>query len=100
MALFAGPHAVDTWSMAPMRTEGDLQASDELEFFGVKLMVKNPRLAALLNSSVGEDVQVIGQRAREAFAGADDAAAEHGVERRVLDADDSVRIRPDEVEDV
>ena len=83
-----------------MRTESDLQESDELEFFGVKLKVKNPRLAALLNSSVSEDVQVIGRRAREAFAGADDEAAEYDVERRVLDADDSVCIRLDEVEDV
>ena len=46
-----------------------VQASDgsELEFFGVKLKVKNPHLAALLNSDVNEDVQVIGRRAREAF---------------------------------
>ena len=56
--------------MAPMQAEGDLQENGELEFFGVKLKVKNPRLAALLNSSVNEDVQVIGLRAREAFAGA------------------------------
>jgi hypothetical protein len=40
-----------------------------VEFFGVKLKVNNPRLAALLNSSVNEDVQVIGLRARDAFAG-------------------------------
>ena len=86
--------------MAPPHAEGDLQESGELEFFGVKLKVKNPRLAALLNSSVNEDVQVIGLRAREAFAGADDDGAERDVEQRVRHADDSVRIRLDEVEDV
>jgi hypothetical protein len=86
--------------MAPMRTDSDLQESDELEFFGVKLKVKNPRLAALLNSSVNEDVQVIGRRAREAFAGGDDEAAEYDFEQRVLDADDSVCVRLYEVEDV
>ena len=86
--------------MAPPQTEGDLQENGELEFFGVKLKVKNPRLAALLNSSVNEDVQVIGTRAREAFTGADDERAEHDVEERVLHADDSVRMRLDEVEGV
>jgi hypothetical protein len=47
--------------MAPM------QPSDgsELEFFGVKLKVKNPHLAALLDSDIHEDVQVIGHRARQ-----------------------------------
>ena len=68
----------------------------------MKLRVKNPRLAALLNSSVNEDVQVIGLRAREALSaspGADDESAEHEVEQRVLHADDSVRIRLDEAED-
>ena len=84
--------------MAPMQSEGDLQDNGELEFFGVKLKVKNPRLAALLNSSVNEDVQVIGRRAREAFAG-DDPAAELEVAQRVLHADDSVHIRLDEAED-
>jgi len=39
-----------------------------VEFFGVKLKVNNPHLAALLNSSLTEDVQVIGRRARGAFA--------------------------------
>lgn len=86
--------------MAPMCTDSALHESDELEFFGVKLKVKNPRLAALLNSSVNEDVQVIGRRAREAFAGGDDDAAEYDVEQRVLDADDSVCVRLDEVADV
>lgn len=86
--------------MAPMQPEGDLRDDGELEFFGVKLKVKNPRLAALLNSSVNEDVQVIGRRARDAFSGADDDSAEREVELRVLHADDSVHIRLDEAEDV
>jgi hypothetical protein len=81
-------------------TDGDPRENGELEFFGVKLKVKNPHLAALLNSSVNEDVQVIGARAREAFSGAYDANAEREVEQRVLHADDSVRIRLDRVEDV
>jgi hypothetical protein len=79
--------------VAATQTEADLQENGELEFFGVKLRVKNPRLAALLNSSVNEDVQVLGQRAREAFVGADDDGTEHDVEQRVLLADDSVRVR-------
>ena len=87
--------------MAPSSAaDGDTRENGELEFFGVKLKVKNPRLAALLNSSVSEDVQVIGARAREAFSGADDARAEREVEQRVLRADDSVHIRLDGVEDV
>jgi hypothetical protein len=87
--------------MAPSSAaDGDPQANGELEFFGVKLKVKNPRLAALLNSSVNEDVQVIGARAREAFSGPDDVRAEREVEERVLHADDLVQIRLDGVEDV
>jgi hypothetical protein len=84
----------------PSTADGDPRENGELEFFGVKLKVKNPRLAALLNSSVSEDVQVIGARAREVFSGADDARAEREVEQRVLRADDSVHIRLDGVEDV
>jgi len=52
-----------------------------VEFFGVKLKVNNPHLAALLNSNVGDDVQVIGQRARDAFAG-DSRVAYEDVHRR------------------
>ena len=59
-----------------------------VEFFGVKLRVNNPHLAALLNSSVHEDVQVIGRRARDAFAG-DSRAAYEDVHRRALSADGS-----------
>jgi hypothetical protein len=81
--------------MAPM------QPSDgsELEFFGVKLKVKNPRLAALLNSDVNEDVQVIGRRARDAFKGDEESSAERDVAARMLHDDDSVIIRLDEAEE-
>jgi hypothetical protein len=65
----------------------------------VKPKVKNPRLAALPNGSVNEDVQVIGARAWEAFSGPDDVHAEREVEERVLNADESARIRLDGVED-
>lgn len=84
----------------PSAIDGDPRENGEIEFFGVKLKVKNPGLAALLNSSVNEDVQVIGARAREAFSGAHDGRAEREVEQRVLRADDSVHIRLDGVEDV
>jgi len=80
-------------------TDCDPAQCNELEFFGVKLKVKNARLADLLNSSVTEDVQVIGARARDVFATPeDDARAEHDVEQRVLHADGSVQVRLDEVE--
>jgi hypothetical protein len=87
--------------MSPSEVTDD----SELEFFGVKLKVNNPRLAALLNSDVTtEDVQVIGRRAREAFSGADDGRAERDAEQeiaeRVLNAADSVTIRVDEGEGV
>jgi hypothetical protein len=71
----------------------------ELEFFGVKLKVNNPRLAALLNSDVTDDVQVVGRRAREAFAASDGGRAEIDVAERVLHADDSVTIRVDELDE-
>jgi len=73
----------------------DVMAVDEtserpgsVEFFGVKLRVNNPHLAALLNSSVNDDVQVIGRRARDAFAG-DSRAAYEDVHGRELSADGS-----------
>jgi len=90
----------------PSTADGDPCESGELEFFGVTLKVKNPRLAALLNSSVNgdvqvnEDAQVISAREGEAFSGADDARAEREVEERVLHAGDSVHIRLDGIEDV
>jgi hypothetical protein len=86
---------------APYVTDDDSVCGNELEFFGVKLKVKNVRLAELLNSSVTEEVQVIGARARDVFATTpeDDARAEHDVEERMLHSADSVQIRPHEVED-
>jgi hypothetical protein len=77
------------------------QPSDgsELEFFGVKLKVNNPRLAALLNSGVNEDVQVIGRRAREAFRGDEESRAERDVAARMLHNDGSVVIRLDEADE-
>ena len=88
----------DISSMVHMQPPGEDEAeSGEVEFFGVKLKVRNPHLAALLNSSVHEDVQVIGRRARDAFGPADVVDDEQGVERRVLDADDSVELRFDDV---
>ena len=81
----------------------NMMAADEtsdgprgVEFFGVRLKVNNPHLAALLNSNVNDDVQVIGRRARDAFAG-DSRAAYEDVHRRELSADGStVRVISDE----
>jgi hypothetical protein len=42
--------------------------NDNLEFFGVTIKCKSAHLAALLNSSVTEDVVVVGSRAKELFA--------------------------------
>jgi len=70
--------------------------SSDVEFFGVRLKVRNPRLAALLNSNVNEDVQVIGRRARDAFGPADDSRAELEPAQRLQDAGDSVELRVDE----
>ena len=83
-----------------MDQDAEKPQPSSVEFFGVKLKVKNARLADLLNSSVTEDVQVIGARARDVFATPeDDARAEHDVQQRVLHADGSVQVRLDEVED-
>ena len=52
---------------------------NNLEFFGVTIKCKSAHLAALLNSSVTEDVVVVGQRAKDVFtveAQADDVTAE------------------------
>jgi hypothetical protein len=59
--------------MAPLRSADDepLDGS-ELEFFGVKLTVKNQHLAALLTSDVTDDVEVVGRRARDVSTGPDD----------------------------
>ncbi len=42
-----------------------MTSDGEVEFFGVHIKVKNPRLAALLNSTVTDDVVVVGKRARD-----------------------------------
>jgi len=47
-------------------------AEPDVEFFGVKLKVANPRLATLLNSSVNENVVVIGRRTYDLLARADE----------------------------
>jgi len=44
----------------------------DVEFFGIKLKVNNPRLATLLNSSVNENVVVIGRRTVDMLARADE----------------------------
>ncbi|HOT23407.1 MAG TPA: hypothetical protein PLB30_02090 [Thermoleophilia bacterium] len=55
-------------------SSADDQASgsgqNEIDFFGMKLKVANPRLAALLNSDVNESVVVIGRRTFDLLAGA------------------------------
>ncbi len=40
----------------------------ELEFFGARLKVRHPRLAALLSSVVEEDVRVVGRVAPSALS--------------------------------
>ena len=83
--------------MASLESADDVASEhNEVEFFGVKLKVRDPRLAALLNSDVTDEVQVIGQRVRDAISG--DDADEVVVERRALRADDAVILRQGEVE--
>lgn len=48
--------------------------ADNVEFFGVKLKVHNPRLAALLNRDVTNDLVVIGQKTRDLMVAAEDEA--------------------------
>ena len=48
-----------------------MNRAGEVEFFGVKLKVNNPRLAELLNSDMTDEVHVVVRRARGVFA-ADD----------------------------
>jgi len=83
-----------------MDRDADKPQPSSVEFFGVKLKVNNPRLAALLNSSVNEDVQVIGRRARSAFAVDSRAEFEdaHRDRRGPEDRDGSVVDRLDEAE--
>jgi hypothetical protein len=42
--------------------------SSEVEFFGMRIKVKDPKLAELLNSDVSENVVVIGRRTRDLFS--------------------------------
>lgn len=57
--------------------ESELMAEDssEVEFFGIRIKVKDPRLAALLNSDVTDDVRVVVERARGAPDGEADQLA-------------------------
>ncbi len=50
----------------------DNQEQDEVEFFGIKLKVNNDRLATLLNSSVNDNVVVVGRRTLDLLAKADE----------------------------
>jgi hypothetical protein len=85
--------------MAPIESADDAAPRcGEVEFFGVKLKVQNPRLAVLLNGGVTDEVQVVVGRARDALS-ADDAQ-EAFVTDRVLHADGSSTPRLDETEDV
>ncbi len=45
------------------------QSASEVEFFGVKLKVRSPHLAALLDGSTREDVELVGGRAVDASGG-------------------------------
>lgn len=58
-----------------MTDVADETQQGEVEFFGIKLKVKNPRLATLLNSSVNENVVVIGRRTVDLIARADEEEA-------------------------
>ena len=55
-----------------MRTGVDRERPDEpegeVEFFGFKLTVRSPQLAALLNSSAADDVRLVADGAAEAAA--------------------------------
>lgn len=74
-----------------MGSEHDRTEAGDVEFFGVRLKVNNPHLAALLNSSVTEDVQVIAGRAKDVFSGENRPASAAGTvtEREDRDADPS-----------
>jgi hypothetical protein len=70
--------------------ESELMAEDasDVEFFGIRIKVKDPRLAALLNSDVTDDVRVVVERARGAnedeadqLAAFDSAGEEESAER-------------------
>ena len=62
-------------------------AEPDVEFFGVKLKVKNERLATLLNSSVNENVVVIGRRTVDLLARADEEEGLDPLDSVVADSD-------------
>lgn len=64
----------------------DIDESD-VEFFGVKLKVTNPRLATLLNSSVNENVVVIGRRTIDLLVRADEDEGLEPLDGATADAD-------------
>jgi hypothetical protein len=64
-----------------------MTSDGEIEFFGAHIKVKSPRLAALLNSAVTDDVVVVGKRARE-LVSADERDDEMN---RALDGIDAAR---------
>jgi hypothetical protein len=87
----------DNGGMAPrMDQDAEKLEPNSVDFFGVKLKVNNPRLAALLNSSVTDDVQVIGVRARDAIAG--DSRGESAGVRRAGDDEADLRDLEDQGE--
>lgn len=59
----------------------------DVEFFGIKLKVANPRLATLLNSSVNENVVVIGRRTVDLLARADEEEGLEDLGGAAIDAD-------------
>lgn len=59
----------------------------DVEFFGVKLKVKNERLAALFNSSVNENVVVIGRRTFDLLARADEDEGLDALDQPAAEAD-------------
>jgi hypothetical protein len=76
-----------------------MDGAGEVEFFGVKLKVKDPRLAALLNSDVNDEVHTVVDRARGVFvADEQDESADTHVEPVIVDAEPAdVRLRPADV---
>jgi hypothetical protein len=65
-------------------TDGvDNQDRAEVEFFGIKLKVSSDRLATLLNSSVNDNVVVVGRRTLDLLAKADEEGEEVAAESLV-----------------
>lgn len=73
--------------MTPLTGQArDIDRSD-VEFFGIKLKVANPRLATLLNSDENENVVVIGRRTVDLLARADEEEGLEHLEGAAADAD-------------